>query len=357
MSAPRVAAAGVVTPAGFGVRPFLAALQGSGFAHRTERSRGWGYRVSAVAELGDLAAVHLDGLDTRRMDRVGVLALLATRNALQSAGLTPPLGPATALVLVSTHGAIGFSTQYHEGVVRRGAKGLSALLFSASLLSSAAGTVALAFGIRGPVHTLTAGATAAADALELAALLLEAGDAERVLVVGAEMFDPVYVDAYDALFALHARFGRSAEADETFSFSEGATALVLDHGERGGLGRLLGASGTLAGGGWTQPLASRLEGAWSRAGITPATADLFLTGANRTFVDRLESEALAEARGGRPRGDVLALKRRTGEGFAHTAVLQAAAALLGLRPDDRALVQGVHFDGAAGAVALGGATP
>ncbi len=355
MTGTAVRGLGVLASCGLGAQVFRQALAGDGFrrdlGHASPRWASRRYGVCLVEDLERLAARELEGADLRRVDRVGVLALLAARDAVRAAGLEGPLGERTGLVLASAHGAIAFSSEYHEGAVQRGTAGLSALLFSSSLLSSAAGAVALALGIRGPVHTLNAGATAAADALRLAGLLLESGEVDRVLAVGAEMFHPVYLDAYDSLFRLHARFGRPPEPVRAFSFAEGATALVLDAAEEGGLGRVLGSSGTHLAQGWGVPLAPRLGEVWARAGLEPRDADLFLPNANHSFVDRLEAEALRAA--GQTPQRVLALKPRAGEGFAHTALLQVAAGLLLLEPGQRALVQALHFDGAAGAVALG----
>ncbi len=355
MTGLRAAGAGVVASCGLGVETFRRALGANGFrrdlGHASTRWATRRYGVALVEDLERLAAQELPGADLRRVDRVGTLALLASRDALSNAGLEPPFGERTALVLASTHGSIAFSSEYHEGAVRRGTGGLSALLFSSSLLSSASGTVALSLGIRGPVHTLTGGATAAADALSLASLLLESGEVDRVLAVGAEMFHRIYLDAYDALFRLHRRFGRPPETVRAFTFAEGAVAIVLDREPCPGLGRVLGTSGTHLAGGWREPLLPRLEAAWKDAGLAPREADLFLPAANHSFIDRIEAAALAQY--GTPSPRRLELKPRTGEGFAYTSFLQVVAGLTSLAAGERGLAQGIHFDGAVSAVSLG----
>lgn len=350
----RAAAAGVVASCGLGVETFRRALAENGFrrdlGHASNRWTTRRYGVALVEDLERLAARELPEADLRRVDRVGTLALLASRDALVGAGLRPPLGERTALVLASTHGSIGFSSEYDEGAVRKGTGGLSALLFSSSLLSSASGTVALSLGIRGPVHTLAGGATAAADAVSLAALLLESGEVDRVLAVGAEMFHRIYLEAYDSLFRLHRRFGRPPESVRAFTFAEGAAALVLDGEPKGGMGRVLGSSGTHLARGWHEPLLPRLEAAWDGAELGPGEADLFLPAANHTFIDRIEAGALAQHPGQPARR--LELKPRTGEGFAHTSFLQLVAALTSLAEGEMGLAQAIHFDGAVSAVSV-----
>ncbi|HTU03377.1 MAG TPA: hypothetical protein VMG58_16225, partial [Candidatus Sulfotelmatobacter sp.] len=85
-----------------------------------------------------------------------------------------------------------------------------------------AGNGAIAFGVRGPVHTLVGEEPVGTQALALAAELLHSRAADRCLVVGTEERNAVIAAAY-------AQVDRAARRASTVPpFTSGAAALVLE---------------------------------------------------------------------------------------------------------------------------------
>jgi 3-oxoacyl-[acyl-carrier-protein] synthase II len=96
-------------------------------------------------------------------------------------------------------------------------KDVSALDVANASSNVLASSVAIWFRFGGPNLMVCSGATAGLDAVYLAANLLRAGRADRVVVVGAEPGDPVAV-------SLHARRARATRAE----LLPGAAAIVLE---------------------------------------------------------------------------------------------------------------------------------
>jgi 3-oxoacyl-[acyl-carrier-protein] synthase II len=123
------------------------------------------------------------------------LALCAVHRALGlPPGERPPAGPAeprTAVVVSSNFGNVA-TVRDIARIVRRGSvrevSPLDAPNTSSNVIAS---TIAIRFRFGGPNLMVCSGTTSGLDAVALARLLLRAGRADRVVVVGAEPDDPV----------------------------------------------------------------------------------------------------------------------------------------------------------------------
>jgi len=80
----------------------------------------------------------------------------------------------------------------------RGPRGAEPRRFPATSPNLPAGRAAIAFGLQGPAFSVGAGAVAALEALLLAIELLEAGDAQSLLVIALEDVGPVVRDVFGA---------------------------------------------------------------------------------------------------------------------------------------------------------------
>ena len=160
---------------------------------------GWGMHVPGVdagAHLG-LAPTGTACAADQAKSVLGRRGLLykepATRLAL--CAVHHALGPgtradvATAVVASSNLGNVGTVVDVTRTARADGAGAVSPLSAPNASSNVIAGSVAIWFGCGGPNLTLCSGATSGADALALALLLLSAGRADRVLVVGAEPED------------------------------------------------------------------------------------------------------------------------------------------------------------------------
>jgi 3-oxoacyl-[acyl-carrier-protein] synthase-1/3-oxoacyl-[acyl-carrier-protein] synthase II len=120
----------------------------------------------------------------------------------------------TALATLETNAL--FAARIRE----RGARAAEPRRFPYTSPNAAAGECSIAFGLTGPSFSVGGGMHAALEALAAAALLVEGGDAERVVVVAADEAGP----------ATHAFVGDAARS--------GAVALLLTAAPEGAFARV-----------------------------------------------------------------------------------------------------------------------
>ncbi|HEX9192122.1 MAG TPA: beta-ketoacyl synthase N-terminal-like domain-containing protein, partial [Candidatus Deferrimicrobiaceae bacterium] len=119
------------------------------------------------------------------------------------------------------------SSRFHGGLLQDGPEAASPMFFAESVLNAPAGNVAMAFGIRGPVHTMIGEETVGAQALEAALALLRAGVVDRCVVVGTEERCPVIDTAYERMDRVASVATPEAAAPPLPG--EGAAAIVVEH--------------------------------------------------------------------------------------------------------------------------------
>jgi 3-oxoacyl-[acyl-carrier-protein] synthase II len=163
----------------------------------------------------------------RRVAGVTKSALAAMALAVTDAGFSTGGfgGERAGLIVGVTHCAINYAADFHRTLVSEGPLAASPLCFSESVPNAPAGNGAIAFQIRGPVHTLIGEEPVGTQAIELAAGLLQAGYIDRCLVVGAEEWSEVVAYAYGQIDRA-AR--RQEDPEEAPPLSDGAAALVLE---------------------------------------------------------------------------------------------------------------------------------
>lgn len=163
----------------------------------------------------------------RRVADATKFALAAMALAVADAGfsLEDFGGEKTGLIVGITHGAVSYAVQFHRTLVLEGPLAASPLCFSESVPNAPAGNGAIAFRIRGPVHTLIGDEPVGAEAIDLAVSLLRGGLADRCLVAGTEEWNEVVAHAY-AQIDRAAR--RARDPDGPPPLGEGAVAVVLE---------------------------------------------------------------------------------------------------------------------------------
>jgi 3-oxoacyl-[acyl-carrier-protein] synthase II len=211
-----VSGIGIVSPRAFGREAFTRILLGDPTTNPASR-------VPEFA-LED----YLPGRRSfRRVAEVTKFALAGMALAIADAGLSPEAfgGERAGLIVGIAHGAVTYGVQFHRTLLLEGPLSASPLHFAESVPNAPAGNGAIAFQIRGPVHTLIGEEPVGVQAIDLAADLLRGGLVDRCLVVGAEEWNAVVAHAY-AQMDRAAR--RSPDPEETLPLSEGAAALVLE---------------------------------------------------------------------------------------------------------------------------------
>ncbi|MBI5885955.1 MAG: hypothetical protein HZB85_05165 [Deltaproteobacteria bacterium] len=282
----------------------------------------------------------IDGIDAflddrrwRRAAGISKYSIAAIRLALADAGLDAAAWESreTGLVTAVTHGAIRFTREFHEAVIKEGPAAASPMLFSDSVLNAPAGNASIAFNVRGPAHTVSGDLGAGTLAVSTALKSIRHGGVKVCLAGGAEELDPVVRGVYASLGLLAPKRGSvSIEAMRPFSKEangfipgEGACFIVLEEKdsaiERGAriYAEVLYAK---------TPLAAARELNTDDWGGT-----IVFSGANGTSVDAIEEAALGRLFNNiQTRPDICCIKPLVGEAFAASGMMQAAAAAMAI---------------------------
>ncbi|HEU4703434.1 MAG TPA: beta-ketoacyl-ACP synthase II [Conexibacter sp.] len=334
MSRRRVVITGVgaVTPLGVGADVLL---------------RRWVAGESGIAD-GEgacrdfVATDHLSKKEIRRADRFAHLAMVASDEALASAGWAGELPYAServACVLATGIGGLGSLEQQHDLLRDEGAKAVSPLSVPLFMVNAGAAALSMRHGLRGPAFSVGSACAAGSHAIGTAARMIQAGDADAVVTGGAEAtLTPLARASFVAAGALSpSGISRPFDARrDGFVMGEGAGILVLEDAERAAergatvLGELRGYASTsdayhLTA---TEPdgtyAAAALEAALADAGLAPEQVDY--VNAHGTSTELNDSS------------ETKAIKRVFGEELARTVPISSTKSSIG------------HLLGAAGAV-------
>lgn len=200
--------------------------------------------------------------------------------------------------------------------------------------------IAERFGLRGPSLAVSSGCTSSANALLIAAEMIERGRVRRVLVVGAEELSAVTLSGFDSLMLLDPACCRPFDRDrQGIQIGEGIAAIVLEADSeadasvggasklarlRGGANRCDSERLTSANPDGSVIRDAMLE-ALASAGISAADVVAVKThGAGSTDSDRAEAAALRAAFGA-ALPPLLALKRYVGHTLGACGTLETAA--------------------------------
>ncbi|MFC3985123.1 beta-ketoacyl synthase N-terminal-like domain-containing protein [Streptosporangium jomthongense] len=166
---------------------------------------------------GEDPITGLSGRGLRYKDRATKLALCAGRDALTDAGLLldPGLavpGESIGVVVSSNFGNVDTVCATVSTIAEHGYGATSPMMLPATASNVTASWLAISFGLRGVNLTLCNGPTSGLDAVYWAGMMIDAGRARRMLVVGVEPVNEVVTHLVGPLF-------------------DGAAALVLESEE------------------------------------------------------------------------------------------------------------------------------
>lgn len=239
---------GVLAPNGVGTKAFAESL----WHGRSGVSRIAGFDPAAhssqiAGQLPDVPLPLLPAEDPRGDDRVVRLALAAAIEAMAQAGLDTDSLPDPRRAGVMIANAIGgtkFMTEHYPDITDGGTGPIRVAaahprLHEAATFTAPGARVADAFGLRGPVSTLTTGCTGGNDAIGFALDAIRRGDAD-VMVAGASEapITPFVVACFDVIGALSVRNDDPESASRPFDatrdgfvLAEGAGLAVLEEWE------------------------------------------------------------------------------------------------------------------------------
>jgi 3-oxoacyl-[acyl-carrier-protein] synthase II len=182
------------------------------------------------------AEAHLGRKLARRTDRFTQFAVVAASEALQHAGEVVTDHDRTGVLIGSGIGGVGSILTETERYLTAGAKRVSPFLAPMMLPDSAAGQVAIQFGLRGPNMAVSTACATGTNAIGEAAELIRRGAADVMVTGGAEAaIVSVAVAGFNAMDAISERNDDPQHASRPFDLDrdgfvlgEGAAVLILE---------------------------------------------------------------------------------------------------------------------------------
>jgi 3-oxoacyl-[acyl-carrier-protein] synthase II len=345
---------GPVTPIGTGVDDFWSALvAGRSGAGPITRFDATDFKSQVACEINDFdIADYLPAPRARRLDRFSQLAYAAATLALADAQLKPtdPDPTRVGMVIGSGIGGIGLWEEEHTKMLQRGPRFVSPSLIAMMIPNAAAGSLAIEFGFTGPNECTVTACASSGHALARAIAYIRNGEADVVLVGGAEScISPMSVASFCSARALTTRnddpvgASRPFEANrDGFVIGEAATVLVLEsieHATGRGAPILAEATGYGLSCDAYHLVAPHPDGAGATAAMTAALADAQIAPGEVGYInahatstplgDASEAKAIRKVFGSQPPPSS-ATKSMTGHLLGAAGATEAAAAILAM---------------------------
>jgi len=342
---------GIVSACGIGKEAFWkSCLEGRTGIRPIQSFDTSAYRSHLGAEARDFNPKDfMPPLKYRRMSRVSRLAVAASIEAIQDAGLKIPLetAPSVGVVLGTGYGSTAQTDEFFVGMLKEGPEGANPSLFPDTVPNAPASQVSIFHGLQGPNTTFSHNEVSGEQAMAYAFRLLQEDRAEAVLAGGVDELSFVLFHSFAALHALSPKDAYE-EGMRPFDrkrngrvLGEGAGILVLEKEsrakERGA--RLYGSLAACASSGspvgisryeaGAEQMARAMEKTLRQAGVSADRVDYVSAAANSTQeLDRAEAEAIRKIfSGGKALTAVSSLKGHMGD-FCASGSLRAAAVLL-----------------------------
>lgn len=236
---------GVVTPLGFDLENVWEAVcagrSGVGPIQRFD-CRDFKVRFGGEIRNFDLSAhLDIDSKDTRRIDRFGQFALLATHHAIRQAGIDFTVGdPFRYGVLVGSGiGGLDEIEDQHSKLFDRGPDRISAFMIPKLIINAASGNISVRWGLRGPNTAVCTACASGTNAIGDAFRLVQWGIADVMVTGGTEAaLTPMGIAGFARMNALSTRNDQPCEASRPFDqdrdgfvLSEGAGIMILEEYE------------------------------------------------------------------------------------------------------------------------------
>ncbi len=203
------------------------------------------YKTTIAAEVkGFDPKSYIPPKEVRRMDPFAQYALVASREAIQSAGLPlsgqdGSLSTRTAVIIGSGIGGIGTTTEQTLVLKERGPSRVSPFLIPMILPETAASLVAIQFGFKGPNMAVTSACATGANAIGEASEMIRRNVADVAVCGGTEAgIVPIAVAGFSIMRALSERNDEPQRASRPFDrhrdgfvIGEGSGILVLEEME------------------------------------------------------------------------------------------------------------------------------
>ena len=288
-------------------------------------------------------AVFFGPKEVRRVDRFAQVTVAAAVEAVTDSGLSEFDADRSAVIMGTGIGGMGTLVAQQQVLEERGAKRVSPFLAPMIMPNAGAAQVAMRFGCRGPVETITTACAAGTHAIAAGARLIASGRADVAIVGGGEsVMEPITFAGFRNMTALsNEGISRPFDVDrDGFVMSEGAGALVLERLEhamqRGAriYGEVLGAASTADAFHITAP---REDGSGARrcmelalddAGISTAQVGTINAHGTSTPLNDLAESMAIESLFGDASPPVTSCKGVTGHSLGGAGAIEAVASML-----------------------------
>ena len=201
-----------------------------------------GHSVTISAAVKDLAVDdYLDRKEARRLDRFIQYGLIAGIQAVRDAGLEDAAdGDRIGVAIGSGIGGINTIEQTHSTCIDRGPGRVSPFFVPSSIINMISGKLSMLYDFRGPNLAVVTACTTGTHNIGLGMRAIQYGDADAMVVGGAEQAtSPVTVAGFASMKALSTRnddpeaASRPWDKDrDGFVLGDGAGVLVLEESER-----------------------------------------------------------------------------------------------------------------------------
>lgn len=337
---------GCITPFGAGVEAFRQGLlRGATAVAPLEIFDATAFRSGVGAEVRQIPNSGLVAARTwQRLDRCDRMALVALREALDSAG-RPDVTAAALCCGLSTAGMFE-AEQRVRSDPEHGKTRLGPRTMLDTVVCSTTDVILRALGCRGPVHSVSTACSSSANAIGIALDLVRDGDVEIAVAGGSDALCRLTVAGFNSLGVVAADQPRPFDERRTgMVLGEGAAFLVLESEEhlrrRGGEpeAELLGYGSTAEAHHIVHPMnsgegaARSMRLALADAGVAPADIDhINAHGTATKQNDLMEAAAIRTVFGARADTlPVTSTKSLVGHTLGVSGAIEAVASLLTVR--------------------------
>ncbi|MFW6092793.1 MAG: beta-ketoacyl-ACP synthase II [Pseudomonadota bacterium] len=235
---------GMLSPIGNDVASsWESALAGKSGAAPIEAFDASDYSVRFSASVKNFdASEYLDRKETRRIDPFIQYGMVAAIQAIADAGLEshPEDAHRYGLAIGSGIGGINTIEETHSTLLEKGPGRVSPFFVPASVINMISGNLSIRYGYKGPNIAVVTACTTGTHNIGLGARMIQHGDADVMVVGGAEQAtSPITVAAFGSMKALSTRNDEPERASrpwdkdrDGFVLGDGAGVLVLEEYER-----------------------------------------------------------------------------------------------------------------------------
>ncbi|MCD6156630.1 MAG: beta-ketoacyl-ACP synthase II [Candidatus Atribacteria bacterium] len=347
---------GVISPVGTGKEKFWQALlEGRSGIKRIEAFDPSDFDSQIAGEVRDFdVEKFLSRKEARRMDRFSQFAVCASMMAIEDAGLDVTRIDRNLIGVILGSGIGGIKTfeDQHKVLLEKGPSKVSPFFIPMMIVNMGAANIAIQLGLKGPNSCVSTACEASTHALGEALRIIQLGEADWMLAVGAEAsITPISLAGFCAMKALSVRNDEPEKASRPFDrdrdgfvMAEGAAAILLEAEEvarkRGAriYAELKGYASTCDAYHITAPdpegsgAARAMLLAMRDAGIGPEEVDYINAhGTSTPLNDRMESLAIKRAFGERAYSlKISSIKSMVGHLLGAAGAVEAAATALAI---------------------------